>query len=592
MKDTWSLDKLYLGYDDPQFNADLEALKADIETMKTMASTLSHDNELDTLKAIVAIQEAAKTKIMKLYSFIELKQATNTSDAESVGYGEIITKIINSSAKPQATFDRYVAECEKLNEYIASDEYLQEFGYYLTNIQKNGQYLLSDDVEEALSKLNASGGKAWEMMHNYLTSSLEVDYNGEKITLSQARNLAYESDVNVRKAAYEAELKGYDKIKDAIAFSLNSIKAQVITECELRGFASPLDQALNMACMKKETLDALLSAMDDYMPVFQSYLKRKAEILGHKNGLPWYDLFAPIGENNTKYSLEEAKDFLVKHFSTFATDLAQMIEQAFDEEWIDFYPRKGKVGGAFCANLPFIKQSRILSNYDGTLGDVCTLAHELGHAYHGMMVENHHMLNTDYSMPVAETASIFNENIILNAVLSVSDKKTKYAILENQLQDLTQIMCDIYSRFLFESEVFAKRESAFLFPQQLEEIMLNAQKKAYGDGLDHNALHPYMWVCKGHYYSSHLSFYNFPYAFGGLFARGLYAKYLEDKDGFVDKYRYMLNQTTVRDVEDAAALMGVDITKKEFWVSALETARNTVEEFIALSKDPEVLGIE
>ena len=200
------------------------------------------------------------------------------------------------------------------------------------------------------------------------------------------------------------------------------------------------------------------------------------------------------------------------------------------------------------------------------------------------------MLNTDYSMPVAETASIFNENIILNAVLSVSDKKTKYAILENQLQDLTQIMCDIYSRFLFESEVFAKRESAFLFPQQLEEIMLNAQKKAYGDGLDHNALHPYMWVCKGHYYSSHLSFYNFPYAFGGLFARGLYAKYLEDKDGFVDKYRYMLNQTTVRDVEDAAALMGVDITKKEFWVSALETAKASVEEFIALSKDPDVLG--
>ena len=188
MKDTWSLDKLYLGYDDPQFNADLEALKADIETMKEMASSLSHDNELETLKAIVAIQESSKAKVMKLYSFIELKQATNTSDAESVGYGEIITKIINSSAKPQATFDRYVAECEKLNEYIASDEYLKEFAYYLTNIQKNGQYLLSDDVEEALSKLNASGGKAWEMMHNYLTSSLEVDYNGEKITLSQARN--------------------------------------------------------------------------------------------------------------------------------------------------------------------------------------------------------------------------------------------------------------------------------------------------------------------------------------------------------------------------------------------------------------------
>lgn len=590
MKDTWSLDVLYKGYDDPKFQMDLDELKSLIAKMQDFAASLSHEAEADTLKKMIALQEETLKKIMQLHSYIELRQATNTSDAQSVSYGEVLTKIINSSAKAQAAFDRYISECANLEAYIAQDDYLQEFAYYLRKVQKNGKYLLSDDVEEAFSKLNATSGKAWEMMHNFLTSSLEMEYDGRQITLSQARNMAYETDQNVRKAAYEAELKGYDKIKDAVAFSLNSIKGQVLTECEMRGFDSPLEQTLNQACMKKETLDALLSAMEDYLPVFQKYMRRKGELLGHKNGLPWYDLFAPIGESDMKFTLEEAKDYLVSHFKGFAEDMADMIARAFDEEWIDFYPRKGKVGGAFCANLPFVKESRVLANYDGSLGDVGTLAHELGHAYHGMMVETHHMLNTDYSMPVAETASIFNENIILNAVIEESDKKTRFAIIENQLQDLGQIMCDIYSRYLFESEVFEKRKNAFLFPAELEEIMINAQKKAYGDGVDHDYLHPWMWVCKGHYYSAGLSFYNWPYAFGGLFARGLYVKYLEDKEGFVPKYREMLHKTTVLDVEDAAAIMGIDITKKEFWVSALKTAEERVNEFIELSYDPEVIG--
>lgn len=590
MKDTWSLDVLYLGYEDPRFQEDLSTLKQLITSLEELASSLNREDELETIKQIVALNEQIAEKVMRLHSFIELRQATNTSDAESVAHGETLIKIINNASKAQAACDRYISETTDLDAYIAQDSFLQEYAYYLQKVQKNGQYMLSDDVEEAFSKLNATAGNAWEMMHNFLTSSLEVDYQDQKITLSQARNLAYDADQSVRKAAYEAELKAYDKIKDAIAFSLNSIKGQVITECEMRGFDSPLQQALHQACMKKETLDALLSAMEDYLPVFQSYMRRKAELLGHENGLPWYDLFAPIGESNMTFTLSEAKDYMVSHFKGFASDMADMIERAFDEEWIDFYPRKGKVGGAFCANLPFVKQSRVLSNYDGTLGDVGTLAHELGHAYHGMMVENHHLLNTDYSMPVAETASIFNENIIYNAAINESDKKTQFYIIENQLQDLGQIMCDIYSRYLFESEVFEKRKGAFLFATDLEKIMVEAQKKAYGNGIDQSTLHPWMWVCKGHYYSAGLSFYNWPYAFGGLFARGLYAKYLEEGEPFVEKYRYMLNQTTVRDVEDCAALMGIDITKKEFWVSALETAKERVEQFIALSHDPEVIG--
>lgn len=263
-----------------------------------------------------------------------------------------------------------------------------------------------------------------------------------------------------------------------------------------------------------------------------------------------------------------------------------MMEEAFDNNWIDFYPHKGKVGGAFCCNMPFAKQSRVLTNFDGGLGDVVTLAHELGHAYHGLNIESHRPLNWEYSMPVAETASTFNENIIMNAVIDeTEDKEVKLGLIENQLQDLCQIICDIYSRYLFEKAVFDRRSDEFLFTDQLNEIMLDAQKQAYGDGLDPNCLHPYMWVCKSHYYSSDLSYYNWPYAFGGLFARGLVVKYQEmGKEKFVPKYKEMLHTTTVASVEDTAKVLGIDLTDEAFWISALETAKSRIEEFIELSK--------
>lgn len=442
---------------------------------------------------------------------------------------------------------------------------------------------MSEDVEDVIAKLNISAGSAWSSMQSYLTSILDVDYRGEKVTLSEIRNLAYSKDPEVRKDAYEAELKAYEKIKDAVSYSLNNIKTQVNTICELRGYESPLELTLEQSRMKKETLDAMLEAIKEYLPVFHKYLKHKAKLLGHNNGLPWYDLFAPLGESEAKFTVEEARKYLVDNFRGFSDDMADLIDQAFEERWIDFLPRRGKVGGAFCENLPFVKQSRILTNFSGNLNDVCTLAHELGHAYHGMHIQEHLPLNTDYSMPVAETASTFNELLIMEAAIKQASEKEKIALIESQLQDVTQIICDIYSRYLFESEVFDRCRKEFLFADELNEIMLNAQKTAYGDGLDPNCLHPYMWVVKSHYYSEVLSFYNFPYAFGGLLARGLYEKFKNEGKDFVPKYQAMLRATTVNTVEGAAREAGINLEDPDFWRQSLKSVEKTIEEFIRIS---------
>ena len=572
----WSLDDLYTSFTSPEYQADFKRLDSLLKEMQEYQLV----DTLEGVKGAINLVEEYNKLLSRLSAFINLTLTTNTSDPVANNDMSLLSQKNANFQKELARFRKFFGTTQV---DLSQDPTLAGYTFLFEEASKEVSHILSDDVEEVIAKLTVSAGDAWEQLQSYLTSTVETDFKDQKTTLSEIRNLAFDADPQVRKDAFLAELDMYQTIKEPIAFALNNIKSQVNTVCELRDFESGLDQALHHSRMKKETLDALLSAMQDSLPAFRRYLKHKASLLGHSNGLPFYDLFAPMGQSNRRFTIEESKDFLLENFSTFSKDLADMTEEFYDKSYIDFLPHKGKVGGAFCWNLPFIKQSRILTNFSGSLSDVVTLAHELGHAYHGLHIENHQILNRDYSMPVAETASTFNENIIMNTAIKEADDAEKIALIESQLQDTTQIIVDIYSRYLFESAVFEKRQSGFLFADQLEAMMLDAQKEAYGDGLDPEYLHPYMWVNKGHYYSAHLSFYNFPYAFGGLFSKGLYAIYQENPQGFVEKYQELLYMTTVSSVEDTAKVMGIDLTKKEFWSKALGQVEESIDQFIALT---------
>ena len=585
MNKEWSLDVLYKGYDDPKFQEDEKQLDELIKEFVTFAEDLNGDPK-DVLVRSLDLVEKLNGKASDLFSFASLSQATNTSDTKAAAILGRLSSKMSALAVPNTALTKYVAGLEDLDAVIASDPLLKEHEFYLKNIKESAGYTLSPEVEKVISLYEISGSSAWSDLQSFLTSTVPVEYKGKTTSLSDIRNMAYDPDPEVRKSAYEAELKSYDRIKDAIAFSLNSIKAEVIRHCELRGYESPLDETLKNAHMKKETLDALLGAMEEYLPKFWEYMKAKAKMLGHENGLPFYELFAPLKGNEKEYTTQDARDYLVDLFSTFDAEETEMIARAFDEAWIDFYPHDGKVGGAFCAELNNQKQSRILTNFGGQLGDVITLAHELGHAFHNYCLKDNSLLNRDVSMPVAETASTFNEVVAMNAAISMEkDPIARRALIENQLQDANQIICDIYSRYLFERSVFENRDKEFMFADRLCELMLDAQKKAYGDGLDPAYLHPYMWCCKGHYYSGHLSYYNFPYAFGGLFARGLYAKYLKEGESFVPLYKKLLKATGTTTVEGAAEVAGIDLTDKEFWRSSLQILADEIDEFIELCKE-------
>ena len=575
MNEVWNLDPIYKGFDDPAYQADLARLKELAAEFNAFAEELPNLEPLEGLRRGIKMREEMAA-LSSLGGYAHLRSATDAKNPEPGSWMGQIMSVNSSTAGAMAAFNAWTVSLPNLMELVRGDEYLKDYEFLFSGKLESAQYQMGSEAEAVMAKLGMSGGSAWGKLQSYLTSTVPVNYRGEVTNLSSIRNLAYDADPQVRKDAYEAELACYEAIKEPVAHALNAIKLETISQCQLRGYASPLDRTLQNSDMKRETLEAMLSAMDEYLPKFWQYLKAKAKVLGHENGLPWYDLFAPMGEDSTLFTTEQARDYLVKQFSTFDEELTQMVATAFDDAWIDFYPRSGKRGGAFCSNVRKIGQSRILTNYDGMFTDVVTLAHELGHAFHNQCIRDHRPLNQGYSMPVAETASTFNECVVMNAAIaSAASKDEKIALIESQLQDATQIICDIYSRYRFETMVFANREKRFMNADTLCEVMLEAQKQSYGDGLDHSVLHPYMWVCKNHYYGP--TFYNFPYAFGGLFARGLYAQYEKEGAAFVPKYKKLLHTTPVATVEDTAKVADIDLTDKNFWRGALQTIADKID---------------
>ena len=579
----WNLDRIYKGFEDPAYTADMERMQQLVKEFTAFAESLPTIDPLEGLKTGVALREKL-SELSSLFQYASLRSATDTKDTTPGSYMGRVMAMRSGLAAPMAAYNKWVVSLPNLMELVCGDDYLKDYEFMFSQMADSARYQLSAEAEAVAAKLEMSGGSAWAKLQGYLTSTVPVNYRGTVTNLSAIRNLAYDPDPQVRKDAYEAELACYETIKEPVAHALNAIKLETISDCQLRGYDSPLGRTLLHSDMEKATLDAMLEAMEEYSPKFWQYLKAKAKALGHENGLPWYDLFAPMGNATTSFTPEQAKEYLVRQFSTFDEQLTEMVCRAFDEEWIDFFPRDGKRGGAFCSGVRKIGESRILTNFDGTFSDVVTLAHELGHAFHNVCIQGHRPLNMGYSMHVAETASTFNECVVMNAAIkTAADKEEKIALIESQLQDATQIICDIFSRFRFESMVFANRERQFMNADTLCGYMLEAQKQSYGDGLDHDCLHPFMWVCKSHYYGP--TFYNFPYAFGGLFARGLYAQYEKEGAAFVPKYKKLLNTTPVATAENVAKVADIDLTDKEFWRGALQTIADQIDLLCALLEE-------
>ncbi len=587
----WNFDSMY-----PSVNSD--KLKNDFNTFISLIEEINSFTEKELHSTVDAVSKI--THFIKLVdnisyyyiigNYLSLKVSANCNDHEAVKLLDKYEDTATSLTKPYATFNEFIKSIDNLDEIIASSSYLQEYSFFLKETKLNSKYSLTNEEEVIIDKLKLSGASSFEKLRDNTVSSLLIDItiNGEtkKLNFSEVRNLAYDKSEEVRKTAYLTELASYKQVDKTVATCLNSIKSWANTECELRGYDSILEKTLINSRMNNQTFNALLDAIKDNLPKLQTYFAHKGKLLGHKDGLPFYDLFASLGEVNYQFTYDEAREIIVKNFNLFNPEVGAFIDNAFEKGWIDAFPADGKRDGAFCSNIHQIKESRILSNFTGSFSDMSTLAHELGHAFHGDCLKNENHLNSDYPMPIAETASIFFETVIMDKFLDSANDAEKITLLDNSISDALQVLVDIYSRFIFEDNFINARKDGSLSTQEICTIMKDAQIKAYGDGLDNNYLHEYMWLAKPHYYSSDFNYYNFPYAFGLLFAKGVYSEYKvsTNKEEFYDNYKHLLAETGKNSLEDVAKIMNFDITKKDFWNNSIQSVISEIDEFIALTK--------
>lgn len=583
---TWDLSKLYAGFDAPEFLNDVETLKTGADA--ALAQARAMEVTVPALEEALRVSSELTTLTIKLMNYTQLTLAADANCEPAMAAYTRLMPVMNRLEEGTSALSAKLGACDDLDALIAQSELLRAHAFMLREMKKNAAHVIDPVLEPTVLKMQLTGGSAWEQLRDQLDSNHMVEYTfdgkTEQLPLSAVRGKAYSPDADVRKAAYEAEIAGYPKMEIPMAACLNGIKGEALTLCELKHFDSVLDMALDSANMDRATLDALLQAMRESLPMFRRYFKLKAKLLGYEGGLKFYDLFAPVGRMQGDYTPEDARALLVKEFGAFSPRMAGMIGRAFDERWIDMYPREGKTGGAFCSGVHPLGMSYVLTNFEGSYSSVSTLAHELGHAYHNECMRDVPVLMADYPMPLAETASIFNETLLAQRMLEKADKPMRIAMLEQQLGDAAQVIVDILSRFLFESEVVERRKDTALSPRELCQIMLDAQKQTYGDGLDPECMHPYMWACKSHYYSTGVHFYNFPYAFGQLFAVGVYALYEKEGAAFLPTYEKLLRSAGSGSVREVAAGVGIDVADVNFWRSSLKVFEDKLNELEALAE--------
>ena len=581
MEATWDLSVLYKGFDDPALRADILSLPA--LTAEGQALLKTDLPPAEKLVRLVTHMETLSNKLSRAFLFCQLTLAVEAENREAFRTLEELSALSVDAQVFRSACTRYIGGVEGLEALIAGHETLRQNAFVLREAQQEAKHMLPESMEKWMLRMSLSGGDAFQKLRDQIMGTLTVDFQGQSLPLPAVRGKAYDPDPAVRKAAYEAELAAYPKVALPMAFCLGGIKGEAITMSEARGYADVLTQQLAESRMDRETLEAMFTAIREALPDFRRYLKAKAKLLGHDGGIPFYDLFAPVGEDVQTYTIEQARALLMDAFGKAHPAMATFIAHAFDHRWIDLYPREGKEGGAFCSENHELGISRIMTNFVGSFSDVSTLAHELGHAWHARCLETSPLMMAQPPMPLAETASTFNETMLAQTVLQTATPQRAFSILEGILMEATQCCVDILSRFLFEGAVFEARKTHTPSVEELRRMMLDAQAETYGDGLAADVRHADMWINKGHYYTVGLHFYNFPYAFGLLFGLGVYQLYRQEGQAFLPKYDALLAACGSDTIANVAATVGIDVRSVAYWRSALDVVRGEIDQFVALA---------
>ena len=570
------MSSVYSSFDCAEYSRDCRLLTEKIEELMARTGELTRNLCAETLRALITAWEEAGEYAENLSAYAEAVYTTDTRDERARAEINRIEALKLPLGKAAVEFRGALAsKKERVLSLAGEDSRIQPYAFFLAEMIEKAAFQMESGMEDLANDLCRSGGDAWTRLHEALASTASAVWDaatGERKTVTELRALANNADRELRRRAYEAELDAWKAVEIPMAAALNGVKGFAITVDKRRGWKSPLQKSAFQSRISEKTLAALISAIEDALPLFRRYLAAKARLLGVEK-CAFYDLFAPLDRDEgfpgqARLSWDEACDLVADCFGGFDPAMADFARRAYTAGWVDAEMRNGKIGGAYCTDFPLAKEARILCNFDGSFDAALTLAHETGHAWHHELIKGLPRALSRYPMTLAETASIFAETLVFEEALKKAPPSERLKRIEGSVKDSCQTLVDILSRYYFERELFSRREYRELSAAELCSIMLDAQQKTYGDALDAEKLHPYMWAVKIHYYSPSLPFYNYPYAFGQLFALSLYARGRGDSS-FAGVYRNLLEATGRCSAEDLALKAGFDITDAGFWTRGI-----------------------
>ncbi|HYZ92652.1 MAG TPA: M3 family oligoendopeptidase [Actinomycetota bacterium] len=532
------------------------------------------------LTSLNAIAETARTLRAYVHAFVSTEAQNDTAQARNSEFQMHFVELDKLDKRLVA----WVGSVD-VDSIIERSSIAHDHEFWLRRTRQEALHQMSELEEDLGSSLGPSGQGAWAKLHGNVTSRVMVDLTKpdgttERLPMATVAGMVMQDpDPAIREAAYKAALATWPTVEVPLAAALNSIKGWNNEINRRRGWPDAIEPALFANNIDRATLEAMQSACVDSFPDFRRYFKAKAKLFG-KDRLPWWDLAAPVGAESKRWTWDETASFIVEQFGTYSDRLAELAARAFLHCWIDAEPREGKRSGGFCMGVQN-DESRILVNFTNSFLDVATVAHELGHAYHNVNLAHRTPFQRRTPMALAETASTFCETIVTRAMLAQSSDDERIGILNGDLVRDSMIVVSIHSRFLFEKELCERREQRELSASELCTLMADSQLEVFGDAIDPEALHPYMWCVSPHYYG--LPFYNWPYTFGLLFGLGLYKRYEEEPDMFRAGYDDLLSATGMDDAAGLCARFGIDVRTKEFWASSLDVVRERIEEFERLA---------
>jgi oligoendopeptidase F len=580
---TWDLTSYFPAFNGPEMLQFKEAIRNGVASLQGEAAALTvlSVESMAAWEDILLRHEDLSRRMSHLSSYVG---CLASSDARNESY-----------LKEEAELTRTRAELAKVRIELlrafkeSSDEVFSELTAraslagarnYLDRLREEARRAMSTEKEVLATDLGLDGIHAWGRLYNTLSAKLEFnmvfpDGRLERLPISQRRSLLDNPDRRVRKAAFDGGNAAWQTIEDTAASALNAISGTRLTLNRHRRVDHFLDIALFQAAITGKTLEAMFEALFANLDIPRRILKSKAQLMG-RQGVAWYDIGARLDvPHQEKLSWDDAKARVGASFLGSYPALGDFFgQQVIAKNWVDWEPRAGKRPGGFCTTSMESKESRIFMTYNESLGDVLTLAHESGHAYHGFLLRDVRPYARAYPMTLAETASTFAEQVLMNGMLDdpTLNKQQKALILDIELGQGAVYLMDIPVRYEFEKAFYEERSKGPLSVSQLKELMVQTQRRILGNVLETGGEDPYFWASKLHFYLSGITFYNFPYTFGYLLSRGLYQMFKKDGERFLPRYEELLRLAGSDTAENVVKrTVGEDIEKSDFWAAAIRT---------------------